>query len=106
MSRGTALLAAAIALPLLASLTFAAQVNQGDEPTPVWLVELAPGADASALEAASRGLDHTVRHHFERVYGDSVEADPATARRLERLDIVEQAWSTSSPPGPPASPTS
>jgi subtilisin family serine protease len=56
-------------------------------------VEFAPGADASALESAARGLDYTVRHDFERVWnGVSVEADPATARRLERLDFVEQAW--------------
>lgn len=94
ISRGTALLAAAITLPMLASSTLAAQANQDEGPTRVWLVELAPGTDASTLEAAARGLDYTVRHDFEQVWnGVSVEADPATARRLERLEIVEQAWS-------------
>ena len=92
-SRTTAV-AAAIALPLLASGTPAAQANPDDGPTQVWLVELAPGAGASALDAADQGLDYTVRHDFERIWnGVSIEADPATAHRLERLDIVEQVWS-------------
>jgi len=87
-------LAAAVALPLLASSGIAAQANTEDGPAQVWLVELIPGADASALDASARGLDFTLRHDFERVWnGVSVEADPATARRLEALDLVEQVWS-------------
>lgn len=93
-SRPTALLAAAIALPLLASGTTAAQANPDDGPSQVWLLELAPGAGPSALDAVAEGLDYTVRHDFERIWnGVSVEADPATAHRLGRLDIVEQVWS-------------
>ena len=88
------LLAAAVALPLLASSGLAAQANSEDGPTEVWLVELAPGTDASSLDAEARDLDFTIRHDFERVWnGVSVEADPATARRLEGLDFVEQVWS-------------
>jgi minor extracellular serine protease Vpr len=93
-SRPAAFLAAAVALPLLAASAPAAQADPDDGPAQVWLVELAPGAGESALDAAARGLDYTVRHDFSRVWnGVSVETDPATARRLERLDMVEQVWS-------------
>ncbi|HEX2143643.1 MAG TPA: S8 family serine peptidase [Glycomyces sp.] len=94
ISRPTAFIAAAVALPLLASSAPAAQAVPDEGASQVWLVELASGAGASALGAAAYGLDYTVRHDFERVWnGVSVEADPATARRLERLDLVEQVWS-------------
>jgi subtilisin family serine protease len=93
-TRPAAFLAAAVALPLLAASAPAAQANPDEGPAQVWLVELAPGAGESALDAAARGLDYTVRHDFSRVWnGVSVETDPATARRLERLDMVEQVWS-------------
>ncbi|WP_205324521.1 S8 family serine peptidase [Glycomyces sp. YM15] len=92
-SRTTAFVAAAVALPLLAASAPAAQANP-DGAAQVWLVELAPGAGASMLEAAAHGLDYTIRHDFERVWnGVSVATDPATARRLERLDLVEEVWS-------------
>jgi minor extracellular serine protease Vpr len=92
--RPAAFLAAAVALPLLAASATAAQANPDDGPAQVWLVELAPGAGESALDAAAHGLDYTVRHDFSRIWnGVSVETDPATARRLERLDLVEQVWS-------------
>ncbi|MFC3493022.1 S8 family serine peptidase [Glycomyces rhizosphaerae] len=92
--RPTAILAAAIALPLLASGAPAAQANPDDESSQVWLLELAPGAGPSALDAVAEGLDYTVRHDFDRIWnGVSVEADPATAHRLGRLDVVEQVWS-------------
>jgi minor extracellular serine protease Vpr len=88
------LLAASLALPLLASSAPAAEAAPEDGPAPVWLVEFSPGESASAFEAAAHGLDFTLRHDFQRVWnGVSVEADPATARRLERLDQVEQVWS-------------
>ncbi|KPC67447.1 hypothetical protein ADL26_20765, partial [Thermoactinomyces vulgaris] len=90
LHRGTRpIIAAAIALPLLVG---SAPVSGADaDPAQVWLVELAPGANAAALEATSLGLDYTVRHDFSRVWnGVSVEADPATARRLERLELVEE----------------
>ncbi|MBO3735884.1 S8 family serine peptidase [Glycomyces niveus] len=93
LHRGTRpIIAAAIALPLLVG---SAPVSGADaDPAQVWLVELAPGANAAALEATSLGLDYTVRHDFSRVWnGVSVEADPATARRLERLELVEEVWS-------------
>lgn len=90
--RPVAWLAAALALPLLASHSPAAQAND-DEPAQVWLVELVAGAGASGLNAAGHDLDFTVRHDFARVWnGVSVEADPATARRIERLDLVERVW--------------
>jgi minor extracellular serine protease Vpr len=86
-------LAAAVALPLLALAAPAAQAEPDDGPAQVWLVEFAEGADASVLEAA-RDLDFAVRHDFERIWnGVSVEADPATARRLGRLGHVERVWS-------------
>ncbi|MEU5154671.1 S8 family serine peptidase [Glycomyces sp. NPDC021274] len=92
--RTTAVVAAALALPLLASSSIAAQANPDAGSPRVWLVELAPGAGASALDAAAHNLDYTVRHDFSRIWnGVSVETDPATARRLERLDLVEQVWS-------------
>ncbi|WP_270112765.1 S8 family serine peptidase [Glycomyces luteolus] len=92
-TRTTAFAAAAIALPLFAASAPAAQANT-EEPPQVWLVELAPGVGASVLEAAAHGLDYEIRHDFERVWnGVSVETDPATARRLERLDLVEEVWS-------------
>ncbi|SDD58318.1 S8 family serine peptidase [Glycomyces harbinensis] len=88
------LLAASLALPLLVSSAPAAEAKTEDGPAPVWLVELVPGASADALEAAAHDLDYTLRHDFERVWnGVSVEADPATARRLEGLDLVEEVWS-------------
>jgi subtilisin family serine protease len=99
--RPPAFLAVAFALPLLASGSPVAQANPGSGAASVWLVELAPGAGATALEAAALGLDYTVRHDFERVWnGVSIEADPATARRLERLDLVEQVWSDITFSGP------
>ncbi|WP_081913685.1 S8 family serine peptidase [Glycomyces sp. NRRL B-16210] len=92
--RPAAWLAAALALPLLASSSPAAQANPDDGPTQVWLVELVDGAGVSGLNAAGHDLDFTVRHDFARVWtGVSVEADPATARRIERLDLVERVWS-------------
>ncbi|MDN3242058.1 S8 family serine peptidase [Glycomyces tritici] len=92
--RTTAVVAAALALPMLASSSLAAQAAPEEGAPRVWLVELAPGAGASALDAAARDLDYTLRHDFARVWnGVSVETDPATARRLERLDLVEQVWS-------------
>lgn len=87
------LLAAALALPLIAASAPPAAAKQEDLPTPVWLVEFTPGADAHALEAAAPGLDFTLRHDFARIWnGVSIEADPATARRLERLDLVQEVW--------------
>jgi subtilisin family serine protease len=95
--RSAALLAAAVALPLLASSAPAARANPDEGLTHVWLVELAAGAGSSALEAAAehtQGLDFTIRHDFERVWnGVSVEADPAVVRHLRQLDIVEYVWS-------------
>ncbi|MFG3338363.1 S8 family serine peptidase [Glycomyces sp. NPDC048151] len=92
--RPAAFVAAAVALPLLASSAPAAQANPDEGAAQVWLVELTEGAGASALDAAARGLDYEVRHDFSRVWnGVSVETDPATARRLERLDLVEDVWS-------------
>ncbi|GAA1662562.1 hypothetical protein GCM10009830_04810 [Glycomyces endophyticus] len=86
-------LAAAVALPLLALAAPAAQAEPDDGPAQVWLVEFGEGADASVLDAA-RDLDFTVRHDFERIWnGVSVEADPATARRLGQLGHVERVWS-------------
>ncbi|SDL67407.1 PA domain-containing protein [Glycomyces sambucus] len=86
-------LAAAVALPLLALAAPAAQAEPEDGPAQVWLVEFAEGADASALGEA-RDLDFEVRHDFERIWnGVSVEADPATARRLGQLGLVERVWS-------------
>ncbi|MCC3764165.1 S8 family serine peptidase [Glycomyces sp. TRM65418] len=88
------MLAGVLALPLLVSSAPTVQANSDDGPPQVWLVEFAPGADASALESAGRELDYSIRHDFERIWnGVSVEADPATARRLERLDLVDQVWS-------------
>ncbi|PRY60626.1 S8 family serine peptidase [Glycomyces artemisiae] len=85
-------LAAAVALPLLALAAPAAHAEP-DGPAQVWLIEFAEGADASVLDAA-RGLDFEVRHDFERIWnGVSVEADPATARRLGQLGMVERVWS-------------
>ncbi|MEU5872087.1 S8 family serine peptidase [Glycomyces sp. NPDC047369] len=86
------LLAAAVAVPLLALAAPAAHAEP-DGPAQVWLVEFAEGADASVLDAA-HDLDFTVRHDFERIWnGVSVEADPATARRLGQLGMVERVWS-------------
>lgn len=99
--RPAAVFAAAVALPLLASSAPAAQAEPDAGPSQVWLVELAQGAGTSALDAAAHGLDYRVRHDFERVWnGVSVETDPATARRLERLDLVEQVWSDTLLMGP------
>ncbi|RRR99676.1 S8 family serine peptidase [Glycomyces terrestris] len=86
-------LAAAAALPLLALAAPAAQAEPEAGDARVWLVEFAEGADASVLDAAP-GLDFEVRHDFERIWnGVSVEADPATARRLAQFGHVERVWS-------------
>jgi subtilisin family serine protease len=91
--RPVALLAATLALPLIAASPVA-KANPDDASARVWLVEFVPGADAEAFEAEAGGLEYTVRHDFERIWnGVSVQTDPATARRLERLDLVEQVWS-------------
>jgi subtilisin family serine protease len=83
-----------LTLPLLIASSPAAQANQDSTSARVWLVEFSRGVDAQALEAEAGDLDYTIRHDFERIWnGVSVEADPATARRLERLDAVEQVWS-------------
>ncbi|MQM27117.1 S8 family serine peptidase [Glycomyces albidus] len=97
-------LAAAAALPLLALAAPAAQAEPDAGPARVWLVEFTEGADASVLEGAG-DLDFTVRHDFERIWnGVSVEADPATARRLGQLGAVERVWSDVMFAGPDARP--
>ncbi|WP_026923138.1 S8 family serine peptidase [Glycomyces arizonensis] len=95
----TLALAAALLLPL-ATLSSAAQAAE-EAPQDVWLVELDPGVTAADLEDAAPGLDFTIRHDFERIWhGVSIDADAATAHRLEAVGAVDQVWADVELSGP------
>lgn len=83
-------IAAALLMPFVPLPSDAAHA----EPTRgVWLVELDPGASASDFESASRDMDISIRHDFERVWnGVSVATDAATAHRLGELGAVDHVW--------------